>query len=287
MPRKYAIIPTLGCLFMLVAPMQGRTEEMGLPKRIKQLRPAVVQILVNGQIQGTGFFVSPEGHVVTALHVIAKIEEQGQAVVATYFTNIEVRLHSGRTLKAQPIPNPAPEAVFHDIALLKVNGKGLSFLRIGSYGDIHEGEESYFMGFPFGVPAATTYHGTVSAKFALLSGSLRGNKIFSDIILIQAPIARGFSGAPLLSQKSKKVIGVVTNRVGGIGPKLEEVRENIDKSKRGPVIATVMISGIDPNESIKELINVLDRFLSAGVGWAVSIDHVRDFLAEQDVLKSQ
>jgi hypothetical protein len=272
-------------LLALVAPNQGRAQAMKFPDKIKQLRPAIVEVFVNGKRSGTGFFVSPEGHVVTALHVVAKREVQNNQYVVTYSGKLEVRLHDGRILVAQPIPNTAPDHAFYDMALLKVDGKNLHSLTIGSYDDITEGEESYFMGFPFDTPAAVTYEGLVSAKFSLPSGKLKGVPISTDIVLIQSPVARGFSGAPLLSLANDKVVGVVTTRIGGIGSKLSETREKILQGQKSG--GSVRIMGVDPNESILELVNVLDQFLSAGTGWAVSIDHVRDFLAKQDVLKSQ
>ncbi len=269
----------------LVAPNQGRAQTMKFSDKIKQLRPAVVEVLVNGKRSGTGFFVSPEGHVVTALHVIAKTELQINQFVVTYFDKLKVRLHDGRILVAQPIPNAAPDHSLYDMALLKVDGKNLHSLTIGSYNEITEGEESYFMGFPFDAPAAVTYRGFVSAKFPLIRRELKGVPISTDIILIQSPVARGFSGAPLLSLTNDKVVGVVTNRLGGISPKLSETREKIlQGQKRG---GSVRIMGVDPNESILEVVNVLDQFLSAGTGWAVSIGHIRDFLTKQGVLKPQ
>lgn len=80
----------------LVAPNQVRAQTMKFSDKIKQLRPAVVEVLVNGKRSGTGFFVSPEGHVVTALHVIAKTELQINQFVVTYFDKLKVRLHDGR-----------------------------------------------------------------------------------------------------------------------------------------------------------------------------------------------
>ena len=272
-------------LLAFVAPNQGRAQTMKLSDKIKQLRPAVLEIFVNEKRSGTGFFVSSEGHVVTALHVIAKKEVQNKQIVVTYFDKLKVRLHDGRILVAQPIPNAAPDHAFFDMALLKVDGKNLHSLTIGLYDDITEGEESYFMGFPFDAPAAVTYEGIVSAKFSLVAGTLEGVPISTDIILIQSPVARGFSGAPLLSLTNDKVVGVVTTRMGGIGPKLSETREKILQGQKSG--GAVLIEGVDPNESILQVVNVLDQFLSAGTGWAVSIDHVRDFLAKQDVLKPQ
>lgn len=277
---KFAVV--IGLLGS-TALIQARGREMSFPAKIKKIRPAVVEIYIDGKRTGTGFFVSRTGHILTALHVVGKPEVQQDHVTVTYFGKIEVRLHDGRKHSAQPVANPATDSPFHDLALLKVEVQNKDFLQVGSYDDVAEGDEVYFMGFPFAAPAPVTYRGTVSSKFPILVGFLKRLPISSDSIQIQAPVARGFSGAPLVTFNGDKVVAVVTNRLGGISPKLDEIRKRIQQGKSS---GKVTIMGVDPNESILELVNVLDLYLSAGTGWAISVDHIRILLADEDILKS-
>jgi S1-C subfamily serine protease len=92
-------------------------------------------------------------------------------------------------------------------------------------------EDAYFMGFPFNAPDVVAYKGMISARFSLQTGALKGKAIVTDTLHIEAPIARGFSGAPLLRPSDDTVVGVVTNRLGGISPVLNEVAEQIVKGR--------------------------------------------------------
>ena len=95
------------------------------------------------------------------------------------------------------------------------------------------------MGFPFDAPDVVAYKGMISAKFSLQTGALKGKAIVTDTLHIEAPIARGFSGAPLLRPSDDTVVGVVTNRLGGISPALNEVAEQIVKVRS---VGTVQIA---------------------------------------------
>ncbi len=253
------------------------------PEKFKRLRPSIVEVQVGERRSGTGFFVSADGYVLTALHVVGKFEVQDNRFVVTFLENIQVVLNDGRKLPAQGVPNPAEDSALHDIALLKVDIKNSSFLRLGSYKDVVVGEDAYFMGFPFDAPDVVAYRGMISAKFPFQTGALKGKAIVTDTLHVEAPIARGFSGAPLLRQSDDTVVGVVTNRLGGISPALNAVAEQIVK---GRSIGTVQIAGVNPNESILETIRVLDLYLSAGAGWAASVAHIEGLLLEKKVVKS-
>lgn len=248
--------------------------ETTLPGKIKQLRPAVVEILVNGKRNGSGFFVTPNGLTLTAMHVVGQIVFRDQRAVPSYFPKIEIVLYDGRKVPAEPVFNSdTHSAALHDIAVLKCTLETPSFLSIGSYKEVIEGGEVYFMGFPIAVPNAVTYRGTVSAKVQMPSIEfLPGITFRHDSIFLQSPAARGFSGSPLLTSSDDKVVGIVTTKLVGITNKLSEAREQIKQSQAAG--SRVLFGGVDPLESIKELIDILDNYLNVGVGGAVSIDYV-------------
>lgn len=254
------------------------------PAKIKQLRPVVVEVLVNGRRTGTGFFVSPAGYGVTAMHLVGQILAQASRAVPVHFERIEVVSRDGRSLPAEPVVNPDTEAAAsYDIALLKVALQTPALLKVASYKEVVEGEEVYFMGFPFDAPGAVTYRGTVSAKFPMRSIEILPlhKSLASESIQIQAPVARGFSRSPLLTFKGDTVVGVVTSKLGGITPKLDEIRNGIQSSQATG--SQVKFLGVDAPSSIKELIDVLDSFLSAGAGAAVSIDYIAGATKQTDL----
>jgi hypothetical protein len=73
-------------------------------------------------------------------------------------------------------------------------------------------------------------------------------------------------------------VGIVTNKLGGITSKLGVIRDNLTAGQRQGRVLTL---GVDVNEAMIELVNTLDAFLSAGAGWAVSIDYIKPLVASK------
>jgi S1-C subfamily serine protease len=249
------------------------------PEKIKRTRSAIVEVLISGERRGTGFCVSSDGYIITATHVVGTPEVEANQVVVNYQQNLSVRFADGRVISVQPVLNPTPEAAFHDITILKADVKTSQFLHVGTPGSLLDGDEVYIMGFPFDVPVTVSYRGNVSARFPITVGTLKGTPVQSSTIHVQIPVAKGFSGSPLLRMSDDTVLGVITNKLGGINQRLDDVRQSI---LEGQKVGRASILGVDPNATSLELINVLDNFLSAGAGWAVSIDHVKPFLEKRN-----
>lgn len=263
-------------LFVLCGTCQSQSKLTYVAK-IQRLRPATVEVLVSGQRHGTGFCVSSNGQIVTATHVVGTTAVTPAGIVVNYAPDLSVRFSDGRVVDAKPVDNSSPEAAFHDITLLQTGIKTPNFLRIGNPKTVREGEDIYLMGFPFDTPAIVTYRGNVSARFPIPVGTLNGNPVQSDTIHVQAPVAKGFSGAALLRMSDDTVIGVITNKLGGITPQLDEVRRTIQSTESQ---GRILMMGVDPNRTSLELINVLDTYLSAGAGWAVSINYIKPLIVQ-------
>ncbi len=139
-----------------------------------------------GYSVGTGFFVSRQGYVVSAYHVIEDAQE------------VEVVLRSGDTLQASVKGTDKA----NDIALLKV-ARSAKPLAVVSSKNVAVGDEVFTLGYPLidieGQEQKTTF-GHVNA----LSG------IQDDVRFVQmdAPIQPGNSGGPLLDSRGR-VVGVV------------------------------------------------------------------------------
>ena len=150
--------------------------------------------------QGSGFFVSEDGYVMTNYHVIRNAK------------NITVYLNNGsdRELKAKLVGGD-PQT---DVAILKVDNpenRKFSYLDFGNSDQVEVGEWAIAIGNPFQLEATVTV-GVVSAK------GRQGLQIsdLEDFLQTDAAINPGNSGGPLLDLDGK-VIGINTAIVAPAG----------------------------------------------------------------------
>lgn len=137
--------------------------------------------------QGSGFFISADGYVVTNNHVISGSDD------------ITVMMTTGRKLKAKLIGTD-PKT---DLAVLKVSGHDFPHVAFGDSDKTRVGDWVVAVGNPFGLSGTTTA-GIVSAR-----GRDIGSGPYDDFIQIDAPINRGNSGGPSFNGRGQ-VIGVNT-----------------------------------------------------------------------------
>jgi hypothetical protein len=103
------------------------------------------------------------------------------------------------------------------------------------------------------------------------------------MIQVQAPIAKGLSGSALVDYKTNEVIGIVEIKIGSINSALVDVADQVKAGKKqGMVLKTV---GVDTNDALLQVIGVLDAYLSAGSGSAVSVEHV--YASAQETLSQK
>lgn len=162
----------------------------GLPYRGQPQRPTP-QLS-----QGSGFFVTADGYLMTNVHVVKGADK------------ITVVLNDGREMDAS-IVGMDPQT---DIAIIKIEGKDYPFLPMGDSEAIDIGEWVVAIGSPFQLEASVTV-GVVSAKGRQ---NLRITD-FEDFIQTDAAINPGNSGGPLLDLKGE-VIGIntaIVSRTGG------------------------------------------------------------------------
>jgi serine protease Do len=144
------------------------------------------------QAQGTGCLLSEDGYLLTNYHIV----ENAVDVVVTAL--------NGEEYKAKVIGTD-PRT---DLALLKVEGKGLPFAVLGDSGQLKVGEWVLAIGNPYGLEHTVT-SGIVSAKGRQLG--LGGNvPEYQDFIQTDAAINRGNSGGPLVNMKGE-VVGITSN----------------------------------------------------------------------------
>ena len=143
---------------------------------------------------GSGFIVREDGYIVTNNHVI-----EGA-------TKITVHLKDGRKLAAKLIGTD-PRA---DLALIKVEGKGLPVAKLGDSSRTRVGQWALAIGAPFSLD--------YSYSMGIVSGKGRGGLQpgqYVQYLQTTAPINPGNSGGPLVNIDGE-VIGVNT-MIRGIG----------------------------------------------------------------------
>ena len=158
-----------------------------IPAIVAKAKPAIVEIVVTDatgapKTYGTGFFVSPDGLLVTNFHVV-----QGASSIAAINNNGVVFLFQKTVAQ--------PPGV--DLAILKFRANDVPFLKLGQSIDNVEGERVIVIGNPTGLT------GTVSDG---IFSAFRENR---SLIQITAPISQGSSGSPVMDEKGE-VIGVAT-----------------------------------------------------------------------------
>lgn len=250
---------------------------------IRQSRVNCVKVLVNtSTTAGTGFFLD-ERHVATCFHVIAEIKVTNQ----TPQPNIDFKMRSdlfvetqeGERLQAACISIPNQQDItplLRDFAVLRLMKAPRTKIEPNPLHDWTPppsvGDLVYFSGYPLSAPTMLTHQG-------MISGIAKDR----HLICIQAAINKGNSGSALLDGKGN-ILGIVNRREGGITKDLAELRESITKTEKH---GRVTLMGVDPLQSSKEIVNVLNRHISTGIGYAVKITFLKDYLNKHGILNQQ
>ena len=135
---------------------------------------------------GSGFFISPDGYIVTNNHVVDNAEE------------IKVVLKDGKELKGTVVGRDEGT----DLAVVKVEGHGYPYVDFENSAKPRVGDWVLAVGNPFSLGNTATA-GIVSAYNRDIGEN------FVDYIQIDAPINRGNSGGPTFDTYGR-VIGVNT-----------------------------------------------------------------------------
>ncbi len=140
-----------------------------------------------GMAQGSGFFISADGFIVTNNHVVENA------------TEVEVALQDGKIVPATVVGTDKKT----DLALIKVkSGSNYPFVQWAS-GVPRVGDWVIAVGNPFGLG------GTVTAGIVSARGRDIGAGPYDDFLQIDAPVNRGNSGGPTFNTEGQ-VVGINT-----------------------------------------------------------------------------
>ena len=174
---------------------------------------------------GTGFFVSAEGMILTNKHVVADAEAE-----YTVFMN-DGSKKPAKVLARDPL---------QDLAVVKVEGAGYSFLRLGDSSGIKIGQAVIAIGNALGEFRNTVSVGVVSGleRSIVANGADAGPEALQELIQTDAAINPGNSGGPLINLNGE-VIGINTATARGA----ENISFTIPINKAKHDVASVKAHG--------------------------------------------
>ena len=140
----------------------------------------------SAQAQGSGFFISGDGYIVTNNHVVDHASE------------VTVTTSEGKSMAAKVIGVDSKT----DLALLKAEGADFPYVTFASHTP-RVGDWVIAVGNPFGLG------GTVTAGIVSARGRDIGSGPYDDFLQIDAPVNHGNSGGPTFNAEGE-VVGVNT-----------------------------------------------------------------------------
>ena len=220
---------SITCALSQVLPSENPLDAKQLAKQIKDSIVVLTQLGrdENEEGIGTGFVVSSDGLIATSLHVIG----EGRP--------IKIRLANGNELEVTSVH--AWDRTL-DLAVLKVNKKGLIPLPIGDSSKLSQGSSVVAMGTPHGL------------EFSFVQGVVSARRTLESVEMLQValPIEPGNSGGPMLDLYGR-VHGVitlkslVTDNLGFAVPS-NLLKPLLDKPNPVPIKRWMTIGQLNPKE---------------------------------------
>lgn len=187
------INPTLGLIAWFSALSLAQTA-FNPAEVAKKTMPSVLLIkgiTGQGESLGTGFVVSSDGKIATALHVIQDLKSGG------------VRLSNGEIFDSFSVLAFDQRK---DLAIIKVSGFDLPVVELGNSNEVSPGEQVVLIGSPQGLEGTITT-GVISAIRELPDGGFK-------IIQTDAATNPGNSGGPLMNSRGQAV-GMIDFKLRG------------------------------------------------------------------------
>lgn len=176
--------------------------------------PSVVSVGVDGR-SGTGVVVDGEGHILTAGHVVSRLEQT------------EVGTSDGKKLAARVVGrNP-----YADLALLKVDEAKLEPMELGDSSGLKVGQFVMALANPFSSAVSVT-SGIVTGVNRPVGGWWRFS--LQNAIVTDARLNPGYSGGPLVDASGRMVgmnVAYMSNR--GIAVPANTIKKSIEKMAKG------------------------------------------------------
>ena len=156
----------------------------------------------------------------------------------------------------------------------------VSFLKIGNFDSVREGDEIYTCGYPIGIKQQFVTRGIVSTKYVEDSNRsiFKGDTslIPRAQALLDVTLNRGNSGGAIVkvgnSFDEDEVVGIADFIITPIGSQSEQIIELLKKSS-----GQLKIGGVDPNAAFASVFEIISS-LSIGVSGCISINYLASLL---------
>src|SRR3989344_8003346 len=150
---------------------------------------------------GSGFFVSPDGFLITNKHVVEDIDAEYSII-----------MNDGRKLKARVLARDP----LNDMAVLKADGSGFPIVPFGDSDSAKDGHTVIVIGNALGEFQNTVSVGVVSGlrRTIVASGPKSGPEELAEVMQTDAAINPGNSGGPALNLRGE-VVGLSVAMAAG------------------------------------------------------------------------
>jgi len=215
---------------------------------VRTVSPSVVLIQTPDGSLGSGEIYDTKGDVVTNAHVV------GSA------TSFVVSTSAGKQLDGTLVGSFPPD----DLAVIRVNGSGLTPAKFGDSSKLEPGQSVLAIGNPLGLEGSVT-SGIVSALGRVVSEGPGGGTL-PDAIQTSAPINPGNSGGALVDLNSE-VIGIPT--LAALSPGTQAPAPGIGfaiSSNRAKVIADQLVATGRVTNSQRAYLGISTGATSGGQG---------------------
>jgi S1-C subfamily serine protease len=274
--------------------LTSHREPENLEQRFTDIKCALV-LIEAGPKAGTGFYISGDGDLVTASHVIgerafSRNADKSVNVSMTIPSTIGITNSKG---ERSEIPSTAveqnPDAWLADVALIRTGKRTSCWLREVDDRQSQTGEHLVTIGFPgLSFKTLTLYTGIMSARLTTnLPTVIVGGEAVpptNEFIRVQMPISTGLSGAPVIDDENR-VLAVVT-LAGGWSQDLENLtallKMGILAQLQGaapvptqPQPPNTITITLNPLVETAELAGLFHDYASPGYGDAVPLRYLR------------
>ena len=197
------------------------SDALTIPEIVKKVSPSVVGIsciLSNGTATGSGIVMSEDGYIVTNAHVVDGAQSIS-VVLPDSYNDTSSKSDDSKSSSDSSSDDDEDNLTYTatlvgkdtqtDIAVLKIDAKGLTAAEFGTSADLQVGEASIVIGNPLGFSLANSVTaGIISATDRTLTVEDRT----MNLIQTDASINSGNSGGPLINAYGQ-VIGITSAKV--------------------------------------------------------------------------